>query len=363
MTDNKSLTGALSSELKKKFEAGGGLDKFKAKKLLNTSIKFKEQKWLPLSNAFNEAISLPGIPLGHITLLRGHSNTSKTTALLELAISAQKAGILPILIITEMKWSNEHARMMGFNMEEEKNDKGEVIGYNGFFIYKDRETLNSVEDVADFISDLLEEQKKGNLPYDLLFLWDSIGSIPCQMSIDSNKSNNEWHANAISTNFGNFINQQIVLSRKESQPYTNTLVCVNKVWVDKPATPFEMPKLKNKGGLTMYSDASLVVTFGNITNAGTQKIKAVKDKKEIEFAIRVRISVDKNHMTGITTLNKVLVTPHGFINDNPKEIEEYKKKYSSTWLQLFNSTDFALVEEEEMKEDLRDIPDESESIK
>ena len=51
----------------------------------------------------------------------------------------------------------------------------------------------TIEDVAAFILDLLDEQKKGNLPYDLLFLWDSIGSIPCELSIRSNKNNTSCH--------------------------------------------------------------------------------------------------------------------------------------------------------------------------
>ncbi len=46
-----------------------------------------------------------------------------------------------------------------------------------------------VEDIATFIIDLLTEQKKGNLPYDLLFIWDSVGSIPCDMSINQGKNN------------------------------------------------------------------------------------------------------------------------------------------------------------------------------
>ena len=36
-----------------------------------------------------------------------------------------------------------------------------------------------------------------------MFLWDSIGSVPCEMSIKSNKNNNEWNAGAMSTQFGN----------------------------------------------------------------------------------------------------------------------------------------------------------------
>jgi hypothetical protein len=82
--------------------------------------------------------------------------------------------------------------------------------------------------------DLQNEQKKGNLPYDLAFFWDSIGSIPCAMSVEKLKNNNEWNAGAMSTQFGNTVNQSIVMSRKESSPYTNTLVCINKFGQLKP---------------------------------------------------------------------------------------------------------------------------------
>lgn len=323
------------------------LDTFKNKKGLATSVKFKPQTWIPLSTAFRETLSIPGIPIGHITLLRGHSDTGKTTALLEAAVSAQKMGILPVFIITEMKWNWDHARQMGLDFTEVADEEtGEVIDYTGNFIYVDRETLHTIEDVSSFIADLLDEQKKGNLPYDLCFFWDSVGSIPCKLSVDSNKNNNEWNAGAMSQQFGNFINQRIVLSRKESQPYTNTFIVVNKIWVAKPESPMAQPKMKNKGGDTMYFDASMVITFGNITNSGTNKIKAIKDGKDVEFAKRTKISCDKNHVTGITTANKVIMTVHGFIFDTPHELNKYKKEHSEEWLKLVGSLDFDLIEEQ-----------------
>ena len=92
-----SLGGDISKSVKGTFS----LDKFKAAKGLGTSNNtFKEQEWIPLSPAWQEMVSLPGVPLGHITLLRGHSDTGKTTALLEVAVNAQRMGILPVFIIT-----------------------------------------------------------------------------------------------------------------------------------------------------------------------------------------------------------------------------------------------------------------------
>jgi hypothetical protein len=336
------LAAAVSAELKSNFNLG----KFKDKKGLSGNVKFKPQKWVPLSDAYQDVTSVPGIPTGHIVLLRGHSDTGKTTALIEAAVNAQKAGILPVLIITEMKWNWEHAIQMGLQVNEVWNEQtGELENYEGFFLYVDRETIHTIEDVSAFILDLLDEQKKGNLPHDLMFLWDSIGSVPCELSVRSNKNNNEWNAGAMSTQFGNGVNQKITLSRKESSPYTNTLVCINKVWTAKAETPMSQPKLMNKGGFAMWFDATFVVTFGNVSNAGTSKIKAIKDGKQVEFAKRTKIQIDKNHINGITTRGNIIMTPHGFINDSEKEIKAYKDAHAKEWSAILGGMDFDIVEE------------------
>ncbi len=351
----KSLSEAVSKEIKSKFD----LSSFKEKKGLKQNVKFKEQTWIPLSQAFQDVTSIPGIPQGHIVLLRGHSDTGKTTALLETAVSAQKRGILPVFIITEMKWNWEHAKQMGLQVDEVVDkDTGEITNYEGEFIYADRETIHSIEDVAKFILDLIDEQKRGNLPYDLVFLWDSIGSVPCEMSIKSNKNNNEWNAGAMSTQFGNSVNQRITLSRKESSEYTNTLVCINKVWTAKAESPMGKPKLMNKGGFAMWFDSTFVVTFGNISNAGTSKIKAIKDGKQVEFAKRVNLQIDKNHINGVTTRGKIVMTPHGFINDDDKELKAYKNENAKAWQDILGGTDFTIVEEEQAYNDITSYSEE-----
>ena len=351
----KTLGEAVSKEIQSNFN----LDAFKTKKGLKSNIKFKDQDWIPISSAFQEVTSIPGIPMGHIVLLRGHSDTGKTTALLEAAVSAQKRDIMPVFIITEMKWSWDHAKMMGLEVDEVKDpETGEVVNYEGNFIYVDRETINSIEDVAGFILDLIDEQKKGNLPYDLLFLWDSIGSVPCEMSIKSNKNNNEWNAGAMSTQFGNSVNQKITLSRKESSPFTNTLVCINKVWTLKAESPMGQPKLMNKGGYAMWFDSTFVVTFGNVMSAGTSKIKAIKDGKQVEFAKRVNIQIDKNHINGVTTRGKIVMTPHGFILDNDRDLKNYKDARKEDWEKILGGGDFRVVEEGQVFTDITSFEDE-----
>jgi len=344
MAKTKEKPASINEAVSKAIKSNYDLEKFKKSKYLVGNIKFKDNRWVPLSQPFQDVLSIPGIPMGFITLLRGHSDTGKTTTLLEAAVSAQKMNVLPVLIVTEMKWSWEHAKQMGLQVEDIVDEStGEIVDYKGFFIYADRSSLETIEDVSSFIADLIDEQKKGNLPFDLLFLWDSVGSIPCRLSVESNKNNNEWNAGAMSQQFGNFINQKIMLSRKEGNPFTNTLVAINKVWVQKPMMPMEQPKMKNKAGDTMFFDAALIITFGNVASPGTNKIKATKNGKDVEFAKRTKISCDKNHVTDVTTKGTIIMTTYGFIPDDKKAIDKYKKEHSNEWLGILGSKDFDVV--------------------
>lgn len=341
----KNINEAASSSIN-----GGSFDlnTFKKSKFLNTTAKFKKQRWIPLSPAIQEALSIQGIPMGLITMARGGSDTGKTSLLIETAVAAQKMGILPIFIITEMKWNFEHAETMGLKIEA-TTDKGtgEIINYEGFFLYIDRSSLTTIEDVSKFMADILDEQAKGRLPYDLLFLWDSVGSIPCDMSVKQGNNNPMWNAGAMATQFGNFINQKFPLSRKEQYPYTNTFFVINKTGVQPALNPMSQPKMTNKGGNAMYWDSAIVITFGNVTNSGTSKIKAIKNGRNVEFAKRTKIAIDKIHADcGVATSSTVIITPHGFIPDTDEAIKNYKKQYAHTWFEgVTNVDDLQIIED------------------
>jgi len=331
---------SLSSKIDNKINSTFSLDKFKkSKNLGHSNSRFKKQEWILFPQCVQDELQIPGFGKGHVNLVRGHSNTGKTTLLISAAIEAQRTGVLPVIIMTEMKHDWNHWETMGFELEKSIDGEGNT-DYNGFFLYNDRENLESIEDVASFISDLLDEQKRGNLPHDLLFLWDSIGSIPCAMSIEKSSNSPMWNAGAVSQQFGNFINQQIVLSRKESYAYTNTLVAVNKIWVEPALMPMAQPKMRNKNGDTMYYDASLCITFGNVTSPGTQKIKATKNGKQVEYALKTRVTCDKNHITGIATKGVVVSTVHGFIGAEKKDIDRYKKEHAEDWADILGGVDF-----------------------
>jgi hypothetical protein len=106
------------------------------------------------------------------------------------------------------------------------------------------------------------------------------------------------------------------------------------------------PKLMNKGGFAMWFDATFVVTFGNISDSGTSKLKAIKDGKQVEFAKRTNLQIDKNHINGIQSRGRIVMTPHGFIDDTDKALKTYKDTHAHEWKEILGGLDFDLVEEE-----------------
>lgn len=343
----KTVNAGISAALRGNFD----LSKYKKARNLDNS-NFKPQEIIPVSQPIRDVLSISGIPHGHITIIRGHSDSGKSTLMIDIAKNAQAMGKLPVFIITEMKWNWKHVMDLGFDVTCTYDEEGNPH-YEGFFLYVDRSSLDTIEDVSKFIMERLIDQKKGDLPYDLVFFWDSVGSINCQMGINSKSFNNEWAAGAISREFGNMVNQQIVLSRKQGMTYTNSLIVVNKIWVAKAANSFSQPKMMNKGGMTFWYDASMMITFGNVQSSGVAKLKATKNKKSVEFGKVTNIQIDKFHATeGIYSKGNVVMTQHGFLANDPKAIEAYKKEHSKDWLAELGATS-----DEELSIEIQDSDD------
>lgn len=311
------------------------------KKKMSTTTKYKPDVFLNCGEAFAEASGIPGPAMGHINMLLGHTNTGKTSALIAAAVDAQKRGILPIFIITEKKWSWEHCALMGFDCN--LGDDGE---WDGFFFYRD--DFNYVEQVSDYINTILDSQAKGEIPYDICFFWDSVGSIPCKLTWEG-KGGKQHTAGVLAEKINMGINQKINNSRKESSKYLNGLVICNLPWVRLPDSPMGQPKMKPKGGEAVYQASTLVFRFGNEADAGISKIDATKGGRKINFATRTKVTVDKNHINGLGYADsQIIVTPHGFITsdkrDNKLALEKYKKETAEYWTKKLGDLDFELVE-------------------
>lgn len=343
------IKSAVTQAVTGKFDKAS-LEKFKKAKNLNNTAAFKKQTWIPFSPALNKALGLPGVPEGQVTLLRGLSDTGKTTAMCEAATEAQKRGKLVVLIINEMKFSFDHLKKFGFETDEEVDEEtGEII-HTGFFIYADRLMLPTIETTGKFILDLIQEQEAGKLNYDLFICVDSFGSLPSDMSYSTGKNDGRWNSMCMNLTFSSFINFKFPASRRLSSKFTNTMLAVNKQGIKLPATQMEKPKRTAKGGTSLYFDAGLVIDFGGVSDALTSKIEAEKNKNTVTFAKRTRVSIDKNHITNSHIAAKIIMTDYGFIEDTPSAINKYKEAHKHEWISTLGTGEFNIIQEEDKEE-------------
>lgn len=302
------------------------------KKINGENVPYKDLKWFKFSNVVKDSVGLPGIPKGYVTLCRGFSNTGKSTMLCEAVVQAQKDGVLPIIVDTENNLGRERLAKMGFDFENE------------FFIYVDNDYLlenygkkqnknrneAAIEDMAAFINDILDMQEDGTLPFDLLFAIDSLGTMDCIKTIDAQEKgssdNNMWNAHAFEKSFKYLINNRIPASRKVTKPYTNTMVAVQKIWIDS----IGMGAVKHKGGEAFFYGARLIYHFGGIVGHSTKKVSATSKGKDVQFGIETNIKIIKNQIDGdlggIAMDGKIVSTPHGFIGPEKSDIDTYKKE-------------------------------------
>jgi hypothetical protein len=281
--------------------------------------------------------------MGGINMFLGHSNSSKTTALILAAANAQKKGHLPVFIITERKWNWEHAVELG--LQANLNSDGE---WDGDFIFND--SFDYIEQATDYINQLLDAQEAGELPYNLVFLWDSVGSIPCKMTFNG-AGGKQHNASALADKIGMGIHARITKSKKEDYPYYNTMVIVNQPWVELPDNPFGQPQIKSKGGEAIWLASSLVFLFGNQKNAGINHITATKNSRTVSYAIRTKVSILKNHVNGLGYKDgKIIAVPQGYIPDTKEALEDYKKQYSSYWNAILTGTGEIVLDEKEEAE-------------
>ena len=314
------------------------LDDFK-KKVGAEDVPDKPLTWYRISPAIEKACGTPGFPRGFVSLARGYSNSGKSTAVAEAIVSAQKMGDFPIIVDTENNLGVERLERMGFD-------------WNGNYLYIDNEYLlenfgkvqdknrreAAIEDLAKFIYFILDKQDEGELPFNILFAIDSIGTLNCIKTInalDKNSSdNNMWNSGSYEKSFMSLLNNTIPNSRKINKTYINSVVAVQKIWYDS------MNKVvKHKGGETFYFGSRLIYHFGGIITHGTAKVIATSKGRDVQYGIESKINIAKNHIDGplggISMEGKIISTPHGFIY--PEDIDEYKKKNILYFRNIFGS--------------------------
>lgn len=333
---------------------------------LTVSNADKPMDFIVLPEAFANAVKLPGIPQGYTTIITGWSNTGKSTLKNCVIASCINNGILPVIFETESNFDFTYAMDCGVkatpvygNVDVEVVDEetGEVsietqsriINYSGEFIYFDSKTLCAMygdndystgkktktkrkdavlEDIAYAMNDLMDMQANGDIQQPICFIWDSIGSIGSYKSLASKVGNNMFDAGAIASAFNGILNSRIPMSRKVSEPYFNTFVCVNKIWNDSMNSMGGAASIELKGGKTFFYGARLILHLGGIAKAATKKLTATAKGQTYNYGILTKIKVTKNQLPtpyNITYEGEMACVHNGLCC--PEDLDNYKKDH------------------------------------
>ena len=382
---------ASISSLKEKMGFGVTVDKGKIQGASNAD---KPIEWLIMPKAYQDALKLPGVPQGYVTTVCGHSNTGKSTLVNHAIVAAQRQGLIPVIYDTENNFDFNYAMDMGLEAEPVYGDvetevtnpetgevsvvtENKIIQYEGSFFYFNNAILSDrygdidyatgkkgqkkrtkavIEDIVYSINEFLEYQANGDIEQGFLFIWDSVGSIGGLKSYNSKVGNNMFDAGTIAAAFQDIMDNAIPSSRKISSPYTNTMILVNKVWLDATSNPMAPPSLEMKGGKSIMYRSRLVLLLGGQLKASIKRLSATSKGLNYNYGILSKIKVLKNQLPSpfnVTYEGEIICTDIGFVGVSKEEQEEFRKAHVSDILKKLN--EIAANNGEAVKADASDI--------
>lgn len=365
---------ATIADLKEKMGFGVKVEKGNIQGASNAD---KPMEWIIMPKAFQDAIKLPGFPQGYVSTICGHSNTGKSTLVNHAIVAAQRQGLIPVIFDTENNFDFKYAIDMGMEAEPVYGDvdievtnpetgeveivtENRIIEYTGNFFYFNnailvdrygdidystgkkgpkKRTKAVIEDMVYAINEFLEYQANGDVEQGFLFIWDSVGSIGGLRSYGSKVGNNMFDAGTISAAFQDIMESSIPSSRKVSSKYTNTMILINKVWLDGTTNPIAPPSLEMKGGKSITYRSRLIILLGGQLKASVKRLSAVSKGLTYNYGIETKIKVLKNQLPtpfNVTYEGSFICTDIGIISTDKAEQEEYRKNHVGEILKKLN---------------------------
>lgn len=365
---------------KQAIKKGAGIHKFSVKDLKVNMFGGEERaktadkplEWILMPNAYQKALNLPGIACGRLNVVRGWSDTGKSTLKNCVIANAMKQGMLPIIFETEGNFDFQYAKDCGVPIEpvygevEHIDDEtgevtvsNEIVDWEGdYFLFtnkkicefcgnmdysngtakKNYRTIPVIEDIAYIISTFLDKQDNGEIPMPLVFVWDSCGSIISYKSYTSKTGNNQFDAGAISNAFKPIF-ARISASKEVGALYTNTMFIVNKIWQDAMNSVGGAVAIENSGGKAIQFNMRLGIHVGGVAKAGTKKLKCTYKGEDYQYGTLTKVSVFKNHLPSpynVTYAGTMCCVHNGIITED--ELPEYKKKYIPMLIEKMKQT-------------------------
>ncbi len=281
--------------------------------------KVSISKWLEMPEAFQDATGLPGFPVGNITHVYGKPNTGKTTMLMEGIVQAQKQGFLPILILTEHKFSFKRLEeYMGGNPEEMLILHADTIEQAYSFMEK---ILNDLRTGVLVIEDPDGQDVEIDVSgLDVFIFMDSIGNTMSQDELeydaeDGDKSMGK-HAKALKR-LTKRVNR--IVGKRELRQRVGILL-LNQSYTSMPAYG---PAIE-----TPYGGDG--VPYSCVLNIRLRRKKDLKMKlkgRDTVIGLETLIEIKKNHITHTMPKHPVFTVATGMLVADKAELDNFKKTH------------------------------------
>lgn len=278
-------------------------------------VVYKPLQYVNMPQILQESISLPGIPLGYLSMAYGLSDSGKTELLLKIAQEAIKQEVLPIIVVGENKLDKSRL-----------TDKGLIHGENCII----EESITTLEDFYDFVSMKVEDVKAGRLKMNCMVLLDSIASLPSKESFEIDKSGKIIkkygpQKNAAVIGYYNpIIANRVASTRQMNCDYSLGVFMVNQAYIKPPEFPGAPTIIVPNGGEKIWFTLglSLEVKEG-------QRIKVKVNGTEHKIGLVCKLTVQKNHINGQYTSGEVLLFGNEMLPNDDKHVEQIKEMFKS----------------------------------
>ena len=139
-----------------------------------------------------------------------------------------------------------------------------------------------------------------------------------------------FDAGTISAAFQDIMDNKIPSSRKISSKYSNSMILINKVWLDGTTNPVAPPSLEMKGGKSITYRSRLIILLGGQLKASVKKLTAVSKGETYNYGIQTKIKVIKNQLPApfnVTYEGEFVCTDIGIIGASKEDMDEYRKNH------------------------------------
>lgn len=292
----------------KKFDLSGYVKKEEIEEVV-----YKPLQYIVMPKCFQTATGVPGIALGHSTMMYGLTDSGKTDILLKIAQKATEQEIIPFIIITENKL--DKSRLNDYNLKHGENC---VI----------EETIKTLEEVYDYISMKVEDIKQGRLKNNVLILWDSWAGTHSKETFEIDKEGRILKKHSVMKNaqvggqYNSIVMERISDTRKMDCDYSLGLFMLNQAYTSPPAYPGAFPEIIANGGNKIWFPLSLSLEIKE-----GKRIKTTINGQDYKIALTSKITVKKNHINGIYTDGEIVLAGSEMFENDEKLIKDFKEKY------------------------------------